>query len=155
MAARDSTARLYMIIYASVAYVAVSFHMQIVQRFGGVVGVLVGNGRKIITILFSFIFFPKPVSLNYILGVVCSLGGLTAAVFLREREKRSKAMMKLRSITSLSTIEGTDGQRPAAAAERCPELAGNENGKASGREGGLRSTTKEEPAEQLSVVRSR
>jgi adenosine 3'-phospho 5'-phosphosulfate transporter B3 len=140
VAARDSTARLYMIIYASVAYVAVSFHMQIVQRFGGVVGVLVGNGRKIITILFSFIFFPKPVSLNYILGVVCSLGGLTAAVFLREREKRSKAMMKLRSITSLSTIEGTDDnqqqQQQQQQQSSGPELAGNENGEGQRQRGG-------------------
>lgn len=58
--------------------------MTVVQRFGGVTGVLVGNGRKVITIAVSFVAFPKPLSLAYVLGVAFSLGGLTAAVLLQE-----------------------------------------------------------------------
>lgn len=70
--------------YAVVAYVAISFHMSVVQRFGGVTGVLVGNGRKVVTIAVSFVAFPKPLSLAYVLGVAFSLGGLTAAMLLQE-----------------------------------------------------------------------
>mmetsp|Transcript_1235 Transcript_1235/g.2008 ORF Transcript_1235/g.2008 Transcript_1235/m.2008 type:complete len:436 (-) Transcript_1235:182-1489(-) len=84
----DTTAAVYMLVYSCVAYIAVSFHMTVVQKFGGVVGVLVGNGRKVLTIVLSFILFPKPVSIMYVVGVACSLGGLTASMLLREQQKK-------------------------------------------------------------------
>ena len=91
MAAADQTAALYMAVYACVAYVAVSFHMSVVQRFGGVVGVLVGNSRKVLTIVLSFLTFPKPLSAGYVVGVALSLGGLTAAVVLGQKKKAGSA----------------------------------------------------------------
>lgn len=51
------TVGLLMIAYAAVAYIAVSCHMTIVQHFGGVIGVLVGNGRKVMTVGVSFLVF--------------------------------------------------------------------------------------------------
>ena len=108
IASQDSVARYYMITYASVAYIAVSFHMKIVQRFGGVVGVLVGNGRKLFTILCSFVLFPKPLSLMYVIGVLCSLGGLTASVILRERNAN---VAKMKNTSSLDKIPARTFER--------------------------------------------
>ena len=51
-------------------------------------------------------------SLFYVLGVVCSLGGLTAAVLLRESERKTKALMKLRSVDSLATAPGAADDGP-------------------------------------------
>lgn len=90
VAKSDGVAAWYMLIYASVSYVAISFHMTVVQRFGGVVGVLVGNGRKVLTIVLSFVAFPKPLSATYVAGVVTSLGGLTAAVIYSDKSKKGK-----------------------------------------------------------------
>jgi len=85
--------------------VAVSFHMSVVQRFGGVTGVLVGNGRKVITIAVSFVAFPKPISLTYVLGVVLSLGGLTAAMLFQETSPKSSTTKRSKSDTPLAGVE--------------------------------------------------
>jgi adenosine 3'-phospho 5'-phosphosulfate transporter B3 len=88
VAATDTTAAALMLTYTCVAYFAVSSHMRIVQRFGGVVGVLVGNGRKVATVALSFAAFQtKPATPGYIAGTLLSLGGLTAAVVLRDRTR--------------------------------------------------------------------
>jgi len=116
VAAQDPTCAAYMAVYACVAYVAISFHMSVVQRFGGVVGVLVGNGRKIVTIVISFVAFPKPVTGSYLTGVMLSLGGLAAAVLLRDDAQRRGG--------------GSDG-RPKATEEALGARAGaTANGKA-------------------------
>lgn len=57
-----------MTIYTFLAYIAITFHMALVKEFGGIVTVLVGNTRKAITIVLSFVLFPKPVSYLYAAG---------------------------------------------------------------------------------------
>jgi hypothetical protein len=58
--------------------------MLMVKDFGGVVTVLVGNTRKALTILLSFILFPKPGSILYVIGTILVFGGLTGQVYLKE-----------------------------------------------------------------------
>lgn len=91
LAVTDPVLGWYMTAYAFISYIAVSFHMSIVQKFGGVVGVLVGNARKLLTILISFFVFPKPITPLYIIGVVLSLGGLTAAMIFRDQPQQTRA----------------------------------------------------------------
>jgi len=90
VARADGICAAMMATYACVAYLAVSCHMSVVQRFGGVAGVLVGNGRKALTIALSVAIFPKPVSAAYVLGVLLSLGGLTMAVVLKDGNASGK-----------------------------------------------------------------
>ena len=87
LASTDTVAAGYMVTYGTVAYVAVSFHMAVVQNFGGVQGVLVGNSRKAMTIVISFLLFPKPVTVKYVLGAALSLTGLTCSVIIKERRR--------------------------------------------------------------------
>jgi solute carrier family 35 (adenosine 3'-phospho 5'-phosphosulfate transporter), member B3 len=71
--------KLYFMIYTFIAYVAISFHMNIVKRFGGVAAVLVATGRKAMTLILSFVLFPKGFSWFYPVGAVLVLGGLTVS----------------------------------------------------------------------------
>merc|ERR1712146_584434 len=84
----------YMVIYALLAYLAISFHMQMVKSFGSVAAVLVGNSRKTMTIMLSFIVFPKPFSWNYVIGGALVLGSLTYSGILKTRKSKLKEKEK-------------------------------------------------------------
>jgi len=74
-----------MAIYTFLAYIAISFHMALVQEFGGIVTVLVGNTRKAMTIVLSFILFPKPTSWLYAAGGTLVFGSLIGNAIMKER----------------------------------------------------------------------
>ncbi|RYH04670.1 hypothetical protein EON65_46850 [archaeon] len=74
-----------MIIYTFLAYIAITFHMALVKEFGGITTVLVGNMRKAMTIVLSFILFPKPMSPLYIFGGILVFGSLVGNAFLKEK----------------------------------------------------------------------
>jgi adenosine 3'-phospho 5'-phosphosulfate transporter B3 len=73
---RSRQLTIYFAVYTFVAYVAISFHMNVVKRYGGVVAVLVATGRKAMTLILSFLLFPKGFSWYYPVGSVLVLGGL-------------------------------------------------------------------------------
>lgn len=73
-----------MMIYTFLAYIAITFHMALVQEYGGIVTVLVGNTRKAITIALSFLLFPKPMSNMYIYGGILVFGSLVGNAFMKE-----------------------------------------------------------------------
>ena len=85
-ACNDTYATVLMVIYTFLAYVAINFHMALVQEFGGIVTVLVGNTRKAITIVLSFILFPKPSSILYVFGGILVFGSLVGNAFMKERQ---------------------------------------------------------------------
>eukprot|EP01035_Chromulina_nebulosa_P018320 gene18320-24009_t len=78
-----------MSIYTFLAYIAITFHMALVKEFGGIVTVLVGNTRKAITIVLSFLLFPKPLSIFYAFGGVLVFGSLIANAFMKESVSNS------------------------------------------------------------------
>lgn len=84
-------AALYMCIYTLLAYVAISLHMSMVKQFGSVAAVLVGNARKSMTIVLSFLFFPKPFTSMYIYGGGLVFGGLTVSAYIKSKSKGPKA----------------------------------------------------------------
>lgn len=71
--------------YTFLAYIAITFHMALVKEFGGIITVLVGNTRKAITIVLSFLLFPKPMSIYYSIGGFLVFGSLVGNAFLKER----------------------------------------------------------------------
>ena len=84
----NPTALMYMSIYTFLAYIAISFHMQLVKDYGGITTVLVGNTRKALTIVMSFVMFPKPLSPLYIFGGFFVFGGLVSVAYHKEIEKK-------------------------------------------------------------------
>jgi len=52
--------------------------------------VLVGNTRKALTIVMSFVLFPKPVSPLYVLGGLFVFGGLTTIAYWKEKAHSTK-----------------------------------------------------------------
>lgn len=83
-----------MAVYTFLAYIAIAFHMALVQEFGGIVAVLVGNTRKAMTICVSFLLFPKPGSYLYVLGGVLVFGSLIGNAFMKERLSASSGKSK-------------------------------------------------------------
>jgi adenosine 3'-phospho 5'-phosphosulfate transporter B3 len=89
---------IYFSIYTFIAYVAISFHMNVVKRFGGVAAVLVATGRKAMTLIFSFLIFPKRFSWFYLMGSILILGGLLISSLSNIRSKdRNKRHPRERS----------------------------------------------------------
>lgn len=86
-ASQDRTLAIYMVIYTSVSYIAISTFMVIVKRYGAVTGVLLATARKAMTLILSFIFFPKTFSWCYVFGSVLVLGGLMFSSLLKQKEQ--------------------------------------------------------------------
>jgi solute carrier family 35 (adenosine 3'-phospho 5'-phosphosulfate transporter), member B3 len=89
----DHQLALYMVVYTFIAYIAISLHMTVVKRFGGVAAVVLATARKGMTLILSFILFPKVFSWYYVFGAVLVLGGLMihSLVKIHEKEERKRA----------------------------------------------------------------
>ena len=74
-----STITIYIFIYTIISYIAISCHMNVVQMYGGVAAVLVATGRKAMTLIVSFLLFPKVYTIYYPIGTILVLSGLTWA----------------------------------------------------------------------------
>ena len=84
----DHQLALYMAVYTFVAYIAISTHMTVVKRFGGVAAVVLATARKGMTLVLSFILFPKAFSWYYVVGAVLVLGGLLLSSLFKIRAKQ-------------------------------------------------------------------
>lgn len=87
----DKTLALFMVVFTAISYIAISTYMQIVKRFGGVTAVLLATARKGMTLVLSFLLFPKEFSWYYAAGALLVLGGLLL-VSLVKRKQRSKTL---------------------------------------------------------------
>ena len=94
------TLYLYMGVYTLISYIAVSFFMQIVKKFGAVTGVLAGTARKAMTLILSFVIFPKEFSWYYVFGASLVLGGLLASSLVKI-QKKAKAQHEKSSETEM------------------------------------------------------
>jgi len=86
----NSKLSMYFAVYTFIAYVAISFHMNVVKRYGGVAAVLVATGRKAMTLILSFVLFPKGFSWFYPIGAALVLGGLTVSSLAKIRKSSKK-----------------------------------------------------------------
>ena len=82
----------YMGIYTFVAYIAISLFMQVLKGYGGVAAVLLGTLRKGLTLILSFLIFPKTFSWMYVIGTVLVLGGLATSSLLKQHSKQQKKL---------------------------------------------------------------
>jgi len=79
---------LYVMAYILISHIAVSAHTAVVKKFGGVAAVFVGTARKGMTLILSFLLFPKESNWKYAAGATLVLGGLTVASLEKQRNKR-------------------------------------------------------------------
>jgi len=112
LAARDRRAALYMMTYISVSYVAISFHMHIVRRFGGVTAVLTATVRKAMTIALSFILFPKNFSWFYVMGTFMVLGGGLFASLSKRSGGNEATKTEVSSIENVDEKDSAEEFRP-------------------------------------------
>jgi drug/metabolite transporter (DMT)-like permease len=75
----DRTVAMYIGVYTLISYVAISYYMKVVQLYGGVAAVLVATGRKALTLIVSFLLFPKVYTIYYPMGTILILSGITYA----------------------------------------------------------------------------
>ena len=100
----------YIVIYTFNAYIAISCHMSLVKRFGGVTAVLVATARKGMTLVLSFVFFPKEFSWLYVVGAFMVLGGLTlSSLFNIQKKKQNQNSMNSISRSSEGTADEKNG----------------------------------------------
>lgn len=103
----------YMMIYTSIAYVAISAFMSIVKRFGAVVGVLLSTARKGMTLILSFLLFPKPFSWCYAAGAALVFGGILASSLMKQKKKlesRKSVSVENKSIveSEMESLKGNE-----------------------------------------------
>ena len=75
------------------AYLGLRCYLIIIRDYGGVVGVLLANARKVVTIILSFILFAKPFHIGHGcgLGLVC-LGVYLGSSTMKTMSKKKKGM---------------------------------------------------------------
>ena len=81
----------YIVMYTMVSYLAITAHMTIVRKYGGVAAIVVATARKGLTLILSFVLFPKTFSWYYPAGAALVLGGLGMASLYRQRLKAQQA----------------------------------------------------------------
>lgn len=81
----------YIGLYTVISYLAITAHMSIVKKYGGVAAIVVATARKGLTLVLSFLLFPKAFSWYYPAGAVLVLGGLGVASMYKQRMKGQAA----------------------------------------------------------------
>lgn len=131
LAMSDTTLATYMCVYTFVAYVAVSSFMLIVKRYGAVTGVLTATARKGMTLILSFLIFPKAFSWYYVFGALLVLGGLLASSLLKMNKKstkhdtQQKVMIEVSrdnekdKLLSFTDVEKADARAPKTDEKNC------------------------------------
>jgi adenosine 3'-phospho 5'-phosphosulfate transporter B3 len=72
---------LLIIIVGACVAAALQFSMDIINEYGSVVAVSVATARKIVTMLLSYLIFPKPVSALQVAALVCIVAGTALAAW--------------------------------------------------------------------------
>ena len=84
---RDGTLALYFSVYTVLSYISISCYMTLVKRFGGVVAVVLTTARKAMTLVLSFVLFPKGFSWLYVHGSLLVLGAVMMASVCKKRKR--------------------------------------------------------------------
>jgi len=79
---------------ATIGYLGVIFYLGLVKRFGAVTAVFVGCCRSVATILLSFLFFPKPWTILYLIASIMVSIALILNGYSNQKEKTSKSNVK-------------------------------------------------------------
>ena len=115
----NSTLAMYFAMYTILSYASISCYMILVKRFGGVTAVVLTTARKAMTLVLSFMLFPKGFSWLYVYGSLLVLGAVMMASICKKmggggapslsRDKKL-AMPNKGDYAPLSTIDESSGE---------------------------------------------
>ena len=86
----DLTLTMYFAVYTLLSYASISCYMTLVKRFGGVHAVLLTTARKAMTLVLSFLLFPKGFSWLYVYGSLLVLGAVMIASIMKKRNHAAR-----------------------------------------------------------------
>ena len=86
--------------------------MNVVKRFGGVAAVLVATGRKGMTLILSFLLFPKAFSWYYPMGACLVLGGLLVASLCKMKHAKQRTTQQTTRLNVKSHASDVEMARP-------------------------------------------
>jgi len=84
---QNHTIAFYFAVYTVLSYISISCYMTLVKRFGGVTAVLLTTARKAMTLVLSFLLFPKGFSWLYVHGSLLVLGACMVTSIFKKLEK--------------------------------------------------------------------
>jgi len=108
LAFSNSQLAIYMLVYTGISYIAISSFMMIVKKYGGVAAVLLATARKAMTLILSFLLFPKAFSWYYLLGATLVLGGLLTVSIMKLKRPKDKVKNKDLEATPLIKKDDVD-----------------------------------------------
>ena len=124
---RDSQLATFMLVYTFVAYLAITMHMNVVKRFGGVAAVVLATARKGMTLVLSFVLFPKKFSWYYVTGAALVLGGLlVSSLFKIHNKNKDKAQKQ----SEMGAVRHSDSDGELVDKHDLSEDSDEEDGKA-------------------------
>jgi len=95
----DSQLAMYFGVYAVLSYISISCYMTLVKRFGGVTAVVLTTARKAMTLVLSFLLFPKGFSWLYVFGSLLVLGAvMVASICKKLANNRQQQLQKQTSM---------------------------------------------------------
>ena len=100
---------LRMVIYSIVGYVGESLVMGLILRFGALIAVMTTSFRKLLTILVSFMLFPKPWVLGHAVGVLMVFVGIFLNIFSKNEKKIRTIFLKWFATRSYDKKKRDDG----------------------------------------------
>ncbi len=111
MIRRDSTLAMYFAIYTILSYASISCYMILVKRFGGVTAVVLTTARKVMSLVLSFILFPKGFSWLYVYGSLLVLGAVMMASVCKKMgsHRDKKSLKNMGGYAPLSTNDESGG----------------------------------------------
>eukprot|EP01006_Ploeotia_vitrea_P045194 TRINITY_DN66919_c5_g1_i3.p1 TRINITY_DN66919_c5_g1~~TRINITY_DN66919_c5_g1_i3.p1 ORF type:complete len:338 (+),score=-13.42 TRINITY_DN66919_c5_g1_i3:74-1087(+) len=79
-----------MVIFSVFGYVGVQCFLILMKLFGAVTAIIIGCWRKVMTLLLSFLLFPKPFTTMHFVSIVLVFTGVSIDVWQKNMKKRKK-----------------------------------------------------------------
>jgi len=76
-----------MILFALFGYLGIQCILAMIRTFDSLIAMIVTSCRKVVTILLSFILFPKPFSYNYIFAVLFVFSGISCQIYTKNTKQ--------------------------------------------------------------------
>mmetsp|Transcript_16040 Transcript_16040/g.33925 ORF Transcript_16040/g.33925 Transcript_16040/m.33925 type:complete len:308 (-) Transcript_16040:87-1010(-) len=97
----DPQLAMYFGVYAVLSYISISCYMTLVKRFGGVTAVVLTTARKAMTLVLSFLLFPKGFSWLYVYGSLLVLGAVMVASICKKLGNNRQQQLQRQTAMSL------------------------------------------------------
>eukprot|EP00581_Thalassiosira_minuscula_P007717 CAMPEP_0183709808 /NCGR_PEP_ID=MMETSP0737-20130205/5775_1 /TAXON_ID=385413 /ORGANISM="Thalassiosira miniscula, Strain CCMP1093" /LENGTH=442 /DNA_ID=CAMNT_0025938003 /DNA_START=158 /DNA_END=1486 /DNA_ORIENTATION=+ len=120
----DRTLALYFGVYTVLSYISISCYMTLVKRFGGVTAVVLTTARKAMTLVLSFLLFPKGFSWLYVYGSALVLGAVMIVGICKKLAANKKESPPPKDIhyRSGSSVNGDGRSSSSIASSKGSEL---------------------------------